>query len=274
MYLVQSNEECFMPIISLLTDFGIRDGFVGVMKGVILGICPNATIVDMTHTIDPQNVMQGAIALWRHAPFFPPGSVHVAVVDPGVGTKRRAIAARLGTQLYVAPDNGLLTPLILDAMDSSQKMVFIDLDKPEFWLQNVSQTFHGRDIFSPVGAHLAAGVPLEQLGSPMNDPILFEWSQPVKVPNGWKAHVTVIDVFGNITTDLRADQIADMQDIKIRILGTEIDGLVPSYGHRKIGDLISLIDSEGYLEVAEVNGNAAKRLNAQIGDIVEVISES
>lgn len=263
-----------MPVISLLTDFGIRDGFIGVMKGVILGICPDAKIVDMTHTIDPQNVMQAAFALWRHAPFFPTGSVHVAVVDPGVGTKRRAIAARLGDQLYVAPDNGLLTPLIMDSESAGQSMEFVDLNKPKYWLQNVSHTFHGRDIFSPVGAHLAAGVPLQKLGTPMVDPVRLEWSQPDEIPGGWKAHITVIDVFGNITTDLHGDQIAGMQDIKVRILGAEIDGMVPSYGHKNIGDLISLIDSEGYVEVAVVNGNAAKKLVAKIGDIVEVTSSS
>jgi S-adenosylmethionine hydrolase len=261
-----------MPIISLLTDFGIRDGFIGVMKGVILGICPNAQIVDLTHTLNPQDVMQGAFALWRHATFFPPGSVHVAVVDPGVGTKRRPIAAQLGNQFYVAPDNGLLTPLILDARAAGLTEIYIDLDNPKYWLQNVSHTFHGRDIFSPVGAHLAAGVKLTDLGSPMDDPILLDWSQPKKISNGWEAHITVIDVFGNITTDLRSDQVSDMQNIKVRILGTEIDGMVPSYGHKAIGDLVSLIDSEGYVEVAVVNGNAAKKLGAKIGDIVEVVS--
>lgn len=258
-----------MRVLSLLTDFGTQDGFVGVMKGVIWEICPEVHIADISHQIQPQNVQQGAVTLWRVAPFFGEGTIHVAVVDPGVGTHRRAIAAQLGNQRYVAPDNGLLTPLFQDAKRENLPITFVDLDNPDYWLKNISGTFHGRDIFAPVGAHLAAGVPLNKLGTPINNPILMDWSEAERRSQGWEAHITAIDVFGNLRTDLRADRIQG--DVRVRILGEKIEGLVKSYGHQESGDLVALVDSEGYLEVAVVNGNAAKRLDAKVGDPVEVI---
>jgi len=257
-----------MGVLTLLTDFGTRDGFVGAMKGVIWGICPEVQIADISHQIKPQNLQQGAITLWRAAPFFGDGTVHVAVVDPGVGTKRRAIAAQLGTQFYVAPDNGLLTPLIQDAESKDLPIRLVDLDNPDYWLKNVSGTFHGRDIFAPIGAHLAAGIPLEKLGTPIDNPILMTLPKPEKTETGWKAEITIIDGFGNLRTNLLADQIEG--EARVRILGQEIDEVIKSYGHHKIGDLVALVDSEGYLEIAVVNGNAAKRLSAKTGDVVEV----
>ncbi len=163
-----------MTVLSITTDFGITNGFVGVMKGVIYGIAPEAKIVDISHLISAQDVLEGAYAMWRAVPFFPPGSVHVGVVDPGVGTKRRPIGARLGDQYFIAPDNGLLTPLILDAEQNGDPIEFVHLDNPKYWLPKVSNTFHGRDIFAPTGAHLAAGVPLSELGTPITDPIRLD----------------------------------------------------------------------------------------------------
>ncbi len=258
-----------MGILTLLTDFGTQDGFIGVMKGVIWSICPDVKIADLSHHIEPQNIQQGAVALSRVAPFFPNGTVHVAVVDPGVGTARRAIAAQLGTQTYVAPDNGLLTPLIQDAEEKHLPMTFVALDNPDYWLKSITGTFHGRDLFAPVGAHLAAGVPLEKLGTPINNPIRLEMPAPEKTGAGWIAHITLIDHFGNIRTDLRVDKIN--ASAKIRIAGEEISGLVKSYGHRDVGTLVALGDSGGYLEVAVVNGDAAKRLGVKVGDLVEVV---
>lgn len=259
-----------MPVITLLTDFGTKDGFVGTMKGVIWKIIPTAQIADISHEIAPQNIMEGAIALWRAAPFFPSGTVHIAVVDPGVGTKRRLMAARIGEQYYVGPDNGLFTPMIEDAKTSGQPMTFIQLDKEEYWLPAVSRTFHGRDIFSPVGAHLAAGVPLENMGTPFTAPVLLPLSKPEKIANGFIAHITVVDAFGNLTTDLPASEVTG-KEVLIRIKGREIDGVSPSYGHRKPGELIALLDSEGYLEVAVVNGSGANVTGSKVGDAVEVI---
>lgn len=259
-----------MPVISLLTDFGNKDGFVGTMKGVIWGICPGAQIADITHEISPQNVMEGAFALWRAAPYFPAGSVHIAVVDPGVGTQRRGMAARIGGQFFVGPDNGLFTPVIEDARKASLETRFVSLDNPTYWLQNVSRTFHGRDIFAPVGAHLAAGVPLENLGSPFSDPVLLPLSQPQRTEFGFTAHITVIDVFGNCTTDLPWTTVAGRQ-LLIKVKDRVIHGLSPSYGHHQPGNLVALVDSENFIELAVVNGSAAQVLGARVGDAVEVL---
>jgi len=260
-----------MTVLSITTDFGITNGFVGVMKGVIYGIAPDAKIVDISHLISAQDVLEGAYAMWRAVPFFPSDSVHVGVVDPGVGTKRRPIGARLGDQYFIVPDNGLLTPLILDAEQNGEPVEFIHLDNPKYWLPKVSNTFHGRDIFAPTGAHLAAGVPLGELGTPITDPIRLDLPRPEKTENGWRAHVTIIDIFGNLTTDLPAEALDGRRDVLIKIRGHEIDGIIESYGHREVGDLVAVVDSEYYIEIAVVNGSAAKTLGAQVGDIVEVI---
>jgi S-adenosylmethionine hydrolase len=260
-----------MTVLSITTDFGITNGFVGVMKGVIYGIAPDVKIVDISQLISAQNVLEGAYAMWRAVPFFPPESVHVGVVDPGVGTTRRPIGARLGDQLFIAPDNGLLTPLILDAERDGKTVEFVHLDNPKYWLPKVSNTFHGRDIFAPTGAHLAAGLPLSELGTPITDPIRLDLPRPEKKENGWLAHVTIIDIFGNLTTDLPAEALDGRRDVLIRIRNHEVEGIIDSYGHRKIGDLVAVVDSEYYIEIAVVNGSAQKKLGAKIGDVVEVI---
>jgi S-adenosylmethionine hydrolase len=260
-----------MTVLSLTTDFGLTNGFVGVMKGVIYGIAPDVKIVDISHLISAQNVLEGAYAMWRAVPFFPAESVHVGVVDPGVGTVRRPIGARLGNQYFIAPDNGLLTPLILDAERNDKPIEFVYLDNPKYWLPKISNTFHGRDIFAPTGAHLAAGVPLKDLGTPITDPIRLDMPRPEKTKNGWLAHVTIIDIFGNLTTDLPAKALEGQPNVLIRIREREIDGLIESYGHRRSGELVALVDSEYHLEVAVVNGSAARELGAQIGDVVVVV---
>lgn len=260
-----------MTVLSITTDFGITNGFVGVMKGVIYGIAPDVKIVEITQLISPQNVREGAYAMWRAVPFFSPGSVHIGVVDPGVGTKRRPIGARLGEQYFIAPDNGLLTPLILDAEQNGDPVEFVHLDNPKYWLPKISNTFHGRDIFAPTGAHLAAGVSLQEMGTPIDDPIRLDMPRPEKTEDGWLAHVTIIDIFGNLTTDLPAKALDGHGDVLIQIRDHEIDGIVESYGHRQPGELVAVVDSEYYIEVAVVNGSAAKKLGAQVGDLVEFI---
>ena len=259
-----------MAVISLTTDFGNLNGFVGTMKGVIWSIAPDAQIADISHEIPPQDVRQGAIALWRAVPFFPSGSVHIAVIDPGVGTERRAIGARFGSQFFIAPDNGLLTPLLEDAEAASESIQIVCLDQPQFWLKNVSHTFHGRDIFAPCGAHLAAGVPLSELGTPITDIMRTPLPKPIRIPQGYQAHILLADVFGNLTTDLPAAWVKNAPNVTFTLRGHTLHGLVPSYGHAKPGDLVALEDSEGYIEIAQVNGSAKEALSAQIDDIVEV----
>ncbi|MGD0877821.1 MAG: SAM-dependent chlorinase/fluorinase [Anaerolineales bacterium] len=260
-----------MPILTLTTDFGDKDGFVGTMKGVIWGICPSVQIADISHSIVPQNVLEGAFVLWRAYPFFPAGSVHVAVIDPGVGTHRRKMAARLGEHFFVGPDNGLFTPVYEDAEKNGWPKEIVELKNKKYFLSEVSHTFHGRDIFAPVGAAIANGVPLGDLGTAINDPVRLSLPKPEKTINGWWSHVTVVDIFGNLNTDLPASVLVDQENILFRILGREIQGLVNSYGDEQPGTLVAMIDSENFIEIASVNGSAAKVLGAQSGDIVEVI---
>jgi S-adenosylmethionine hydrolase len=260
-----------MTVITLTTDFGLRDGFVGTMKGVMLGICPTAQLVDISHDIPPQDVRAGAFALWRAYSFFPAGTVHLAVVDPGVGTARRPLAARLGDHFFVGPDNGLFTPIYDDAEKNGWPMEFVHLTNEKYFLPNVSRTFHGRDLFSPVAAHLAAGVPLADLGPAFRDPVRLSLPKPERTADGWRAHITVVDRFGNCTTDLPAAAVTDPENVTFRLRGREIRGLVPSYGHRQPGELVALADSEGFIEIAVVNGSAAQALGAQVGDVVEVL---
>jgi S-adenosylmethionine hydrolase len=262
-----------LPFLTITTDFGTKDGFVGTMKGVIWKICPEVQIADITHEVAPQNVHEGAIALYRAYPFFPAGTVHVAVVDPGVGTQRRAIAAKLGEQFFVAPDNGLLTPIIEDAEAKGLTTAFVHLTNQTFWLPNVSTTFHGRDIFAPVGAHLAKGVALKELGPAITDVVRRSLPKAQKTPTGWKAQIEVIDIFGNLTTNLPTSAVEGCSNVTFHIKGAEIKGVVASYGHRQPGELVAVTDSEGFIEIAVVNGSGAKKLGASVGDEVEVILE-
>jgi S-adenosylmethionine hydrolase len=259
-----------MTILSLTTDFGNLNGFVGTMKGVIYSICPEVKIADITHEIPAQDIRTGAIALWRASAYFPKGSVHVAVIDPGVGTKRRAIAAKLGDQYYVMPDNGLITPMLEDAEAAGLEVRIVHLDKPDYWLPQVYTTFHGRDIFAPVGAHLAAGVPLEMLGTVIDDPVRLPLPKPVKTDEGIEGSIVVIDVFGNCSTNVRVSEVADLEKASLSIAGHVIRGVLPSYGHAKIGDLVAVTDSEGFIEVAVVNGSAAKTYGIRLDDTVRI----
>jgi S-adenosyl-L-methionine hydrolase (adenosine-forming) len=263
-----------MPTLTLTTDFGIKDGFVGTMKGVIWSICPCAHIADISHNIAPQNVLEGAFVLWRAYAFFPPGSVHVAVVDPGVGTRRRPLAARLGRHFFVGPDNGLFTPIYADAEKNGWPLEIVHVTNEKYFLAQVSQTFHGRDIFAPVAAHLGNGVPLADLGPAISDPVRLSMPKPEKTPAGWRAHVTAVDNFGNLTTDLPAAALADHAHVTFHLRGWEVRGLVDSYGNQSPGELVALVDSQNYVEIAIVNGSAAQVLGAEIGDVVEVVTES
>ncbi|HEX2979101.1 MAG TPA: SAM-dependent chlorinase/fluorinase, partial [Anaerolineaceae bacterium] len=205
-----------MSIITLSTDFGLKDGNVGVMRGVIWGIAPQAQLSDLSHLIEPQNILEGALILGRSAPYFPAGSIHVMVVDPGVGTARRPLAAQIDSQYFVGPDNGLIT-LLLDRAEQAGKPVdIVHLDRPEYWLKEVSYVFHGRDIFAPVAAHLANGVPLARLGSPIHDPLRLDIPHPTRTPTGWDAQIIYIDSFGNLVTNLRREDLAQTADIRLR----------------------------------------------------------
>ncbi len=262
--------EVALAVISLMTDFGLKDGNVGVMKAVIWTIEPDVHIVDLSHNITPQNVQEAALILARSAPYFEDGTIHVVVVDPGVGTSRRPLAARLGYQYYVLPDNGLLTLVLEQAEKQNLPVQILHLDRPEFWRPQVSHVFHGRDIFAPVAGHLASGVLLEQLGTPISDPIRIAFPHPVRTPTGLQAEVVHIDHFGNISTSIRREDLGEPEQILVRLGKTEISGLVKTFGERPPGALVALYGSTDYLLVCKVNGDAASELEAHVGDPVEV----
>lgn len=259
-----------MTCITLTTDFGIKDGNVAVMKGVIWRIAPGVPIADISHHISPQNIPKAALILVRSAPYFPPGTIHLVVVDPGVGTERRPMAARLGSQYYVGPDNGILTLWLERAAAQKLATSFVHLNRPEYWLPEVSHVFHGRDIFAPVAAHLARGVPLNELGSPITDPVLLRLPQPIRTESGYTGQIIHIDHFGNVSTNIRQEHLGQPRQMRVRLAGVEIEGMVKTFGERPPGELVALYGSTGNLIISVVNGNAALRLNVQPGDPVEV----
>jgi S-adenosyl-L-methionine hydrolase (adenosine-forming) len=261
-----------LKFITLLTDFGLQDGYAGILKGVIWGIIPDVQVCDLTHQIEPQDVMAGTLALGRAAPFFPPGTVHIAVVDPGVGTQRRPLAARLGTQYFVGPDNGLITTLLSSSELHGEPVKIIHLDQPRFWLPLVSNVFHGRDIFAPAGAHLAAGVPLEEMGTPISDPVRLDLPVPQQTARGWHGQVVHIDHFGNLATNIEQGHLGEKPLLEVRIGRQVVRGLACAYGDGKAGDLLALFDSSGRLSLCVVNGSAARYLQARSGDPVEIIT--
>ncbi len=260
-----------MSIMTLLTDFGLKDGNVGVMKGVIWKIAPEVQIADLSHLIPPQDVQEGALILSRSAPYFPPGTIHVAVVDPGVGTIRRPIAARLGSQFFVLPDNGLITLLLEQAEAASDSVELVHLDRPQYWLPEVSHVFHGRDIFAPCAAHLANGALLTELGTPIRDPQRLKFPTPTQIDHGLRGEVIHIDHFGNLSTSIRRQHLGEPKALRVRLAGVEILGLVHTFGERPPGELVALYGSTGYLIVSVVNGSAAQSLGVKVGDPVEVI---
>jgi len=258
-----------------MTDFGIKDGNVGVMKGVIWGIYPAVQISDLSHMIQPQNIREAGYILARAVPYFPKGTIHVVVVDPGVGTERRPMAAQIGDWFYVGPDNGTISVWLERAEQEGWRTEFIELKRVLYWLKDISHVFHGRDIFSPVAAHLANGVPLGELGTSFDSPVRLELPKPEKTNNGWRGEVIHVDHFGNVSTNIRienlGDAMNDKENIIIRLDGTEINGVVNTFGERPVGELIALIGSTGSLIISVVNGNAQQRLGTKIGDRVVLV---
>lgn len=259
-----------MRIITLTTDFGLKDGNVGVMKGVIWSLAPQVHIVDLSHLIGAQNVPEAALILFRSAPYFPPGSIHVVVVDPGVGTARRPLAARLGEQFFVGPDNGVISYWLARVENEGQPTRFIHLDRPEYWLPEVSHVFHGRDIFAPVAAHLASGVALEAMGTPIFEPVRLELPRPQRTEKGFLGEIIHIDHFGNLSTNIFIEHLQGMRVISVSLGNHTIRAFVRTFGERASGELVTLFGSTGSLIISEVNGNAAVRLGAKVGDRVEV----
>lgn len=250
--------------IVLLTDFGTRDGYPAAMRGVISSIAPHAVVDDATHDIAPGDVDAAAYVLARYARFHPPGTIHLAVVDPGVGSERRALATEIDGQYYVAPDNGLLTRVLQRATTS----FMVTLATAEYRLPEVSATFHGRDVFAPAAAWLARAIPLHELGPTIDDPILLELPQAMRHGTTISGVVEYIDRFGNLITNINAEWIN--ADSRVVIEGKNVGPLRRTYADVKRGELIALTGSDGLLEIALRDGSAAAALGVERQAVVTV----
>lgn len=278
------------PIISILTDFGDADAFVGTMKGVMLNIAPQAQLVDLSHLIPPQDIKQAAFILMTAAPYFPEGTVHLIVVDPGVGSTRRAIAVQTPHARFVAPDNGVLSY----ALAGVESYTAVELANPKYQLPVVSSTFHGRDIFSPAAAHLAAGVPLEKLGPVLDSIVLLDAPHLVVGEDRIEGEVVRVDHFGNLRTSIHLLDWDASDTIRLRPMlvpaDTEVSfsasrtrvstgpltihGVSVTFSSVETGQPVAFVGSESALEIAVNQGNAAREFDIAVGDRVTLTFEN
>jgi S-adenosylmethionine hydrolase len=260
-----------MAVISLLTDFGLSDEYVGVLKGVIHGINPAAVIIDITHGIAPQNVAAAAYALKAAYLYFPAGTIHVAVVDPGVGTDREIVAVRCDGHLFLAPDNGLMAPILKEhAPDEGYRV-----ENEDLFRHPVSSTFHGRDVFAPVAAHLSLGRPLKALGRPLN----FEALQPLRVRGPrldasgvLEGEVVGVDRFGNLITNIHRSHLERLGTCGFDILIGDriITAMTGTYSQGATGEIIALVGSRDCVEIAVNGASASETLNVVHGMVVRI----
>jgi S-adenosylmethionine hydrolase len=274
-----------VPLVTLTTDFGTADGYVGIMKGVVLSIVPNARFVDISHQIVPQDLRQAAYVLYTAYLFFPPHTVHLVVVDPGVGSARRPIALRTRAGRFVGPDNGVFSYV----MAREPVEALVELADPRYRLPYVSYTFHGRDIFAPAAAHLAAGVPITALGPPVPDPVAFPPPRLEVTPDSVTGEVLHADRFGNVITsigqlawsggELSLDpafrRAGDGERVGFKageavivVAGHEIAGVRRTYAEAAPGQTLALVGSGGHLEIAVREGSAVRGLGLRPGDAV------
>lgn len=267
------------PIVTLLTDFGQTDGYVGVMKGVLLSLAPGVTLVDISHDLPPQSIHAGAfLQRWSYS-YFPAGTIHLAVVDPGVGTTRGMIAMEASGHRFVGPDNGLLYPTWQDLLNHGSQPHVVDITNRNYWLERIAPTFHGRDIFSPVTAHLANGLDLEALGPALQQPRIALELPTLKVSDdAIRGEVIYIDRFGNLITNLvrfqveswlqshnknQKDSLVVLKDLPLRPIGG-------SYSDSDPGDVVITFDGYDMLEIAVNQGSAEEALDAVLGSPVRL----
>ena len=277
------------PIVTLTTDFGASDAYVAAIKGVVLAIAPDATIVDISHAIPPQDIAHGAFVIGSAYRYFRPDTIHVGVVDPGVGTSRRALLVVTPEGRFLAPDNGLLTYVFLDddhwTSDEGHAVAQKEIMEPvatpvpdgfsayaltrdEYWRRPVTDTFHGRDIFAPVAAHLARGVPPEQLGDIVDQVTCLNIYPPDRRGGAVEGRVIFVDHFGNLVSNIRSGHLPG-DGVEVEVGGRTIRELVRSFAEG--GHLLALVGSHGFLEVAARNGSAAARLGVGVGSSVRVL---
>jgi S-adenosyl-L-methionine hydrolase (adenosine-forming) len=252
-------------LITLTTDFGTPDGYVAQMKGVILGINPEARLIDVTHDIESFDVMGAALVLKGLSEYFAPGAIHVAVVDPGVGSNRRGIVMRLDEWFYVGPDNGLFTLVF----GRSQSKEVREIGNSNLLLPEPHPTFHGRDVFAPVAAHLSLGVDFHSVGPVVEDPVMLSLPKPAQTGTGIEGEVIYIDRFGNLTTNIEAGMLSRRVD-SVQIAGRKIKGIKRFFSEVPPGYPVALINSFGFVEIAVNLGNASLDLSVQKGSQVAV----
>lgn len=278
-------------IITLTTDFGTSDVYVGVMKGVILNINPNAKIVDITHSITPQNIREAAFTINAAYRFFPKGTIHVIVVDPGVGSDRQAIVFHTDTSYFVCPNNGVLSYLLQDNESENKPLAeAVVIQNPDYLLPRVCNTFHGRDIFAPVAAHLSLGITPDRIGNPTTDLVRLTIPALEITENTLTGEIINVDSFGNLITNIsenvltsfllsstsemegirELDRHVEVVDFEISVGNTSINRLNSTYTESQAGTLLAIISSFGLVEIAVNMGNASSYLGLKIGDKVMV----
>lgn len=261
------------PIIALLTDFGTRDHYAGTLKGVILTLCPDATLVDISHDIPPHDILTGALELVACYRFFPAGTIFLAVVDPGVGSSRLGLAAEAGDYRFVAPDNGVLTGVFAE---TAPKRV-VSLTERRYARPTISKTFEGRDRFAPAAAWLARGAEVKALGTAVRDYVRIEIPQASLTGDAITGQVLRVDRFGNLVTNIpraMVDRLADRGPIRITVGGASVGALVETYAGISPGTICALFGSSDHLEIAENGGSASGRLGLATGAAVEVVRRS
>ena len=267
-----------MSIVTLLTDFGLEDAWVGIMKGVILGINPDARVIDLTHQIDPQDTATAAWTIAAAFPYFPPGTVHVIVVDPGVGSERDIICARYNGHLFVAPDNGVLSAVLDSGPQAGDIRV---VDNPDLYLDAVSNTFHGRDILAPVGAHLSLSTDLAAVGplADLETLVRLDFPQPnMSAAGELLGSVIMVDHFGNLITNIDRPVLeaflAANDDCRLEVsIGSHtIRGLSTAYSQAASGRPLAIFGSMGFLEIAVFGGNARREMGVARGERVRISS--
>jgi S-adenosylmethionine hydrolase len=251
-------------IITLTTDFGAGSRYVAAMKGVILSINPQVQLIDVSHSIPAQDIRAGAIVLAETARWFPPGTIHVGVVDPGVGSARRIIYAEIGSQRFVVPDNGLISRLALCEKPSK----VIGVENSEFWLSNVSATFHGRDIIAPVAAHLSTGLDSSKLGRSVEQIVELPWAEVQQVANRIDGEVVEVDSFGNLITNITTKMLEGVprnDSVVISCDEHETQGIFATYSDQPTMTFMAHVGSTGRLELAVVDENASAMLGVRVG---------
>jgi S-adenosylmethionine hydrolase len=257
------------PIVTLTTDFGLRDHYVSAMKGVILGICPPAQIVDISHEVTPFQISEGAYLLAQAYSCFPPKTVHLAVVDPGVGTARRPILVEAAGQYFVAPDNGVLA-MVYAAEPHKARAI----SNQRYFRQPVSRTFHGRDIFAPVAAHLAAGLKAPRLGKRIDDYLRPGFLKPQRTgKRTWCGQILHIDRFGNLVTNFHASDFPDLEtrNVSLSIGPQQVSVVARNYAECGAGELFLIVGSSGYVEVSLNQASAAHAIGCETGAPAELM---